>query len=54
MKKNEKGIPHDIAKGNLRGVVLASETKTGGRLNPKFCEALMGFPMNWTKIAPKD
>ena len=50
MKKNEKGIPHDIAKGNLRGVVLASETKTGGRLNPNFVEYLMGFQQDWTRI----
>jgi hypothetical protein len=33
---------------------LYSKTKTGGRLNPTFCEALMGFPLNWTKIEPTD
>lgn len=119
MKKNKQGIPHDIAKGNLRGVVqemyptprardykdsvttvppsvqkgrnpslgqkiamkqmlptpsasehkarmqgntqasncitaLAQKEKPGGRLNPEFVEFLMGYPMGWTEIEPKE
>ena len=119
MKKNKQGIPHDIAKGNLRGVVqemyppprardykdsvttvppsvqkgrnpslgqkiamkqmlptpsasehkarmqgntqasncitaLAQKEKPGGRLNPEFVEFLMGYPMGWTEIEPRE
>jgi hypothetical protein len=35
-------------------VKLSAKQKTGGRLNPTFCEALMGFPLNWTKITTTD
>ena len=32
----------------------AKARRAGGRLNPTFCEALMGFPLNWTKIEPTE
>ena len=34
----------------LNDVVNKVSTKVGGKLNPTFCEMLMGYPMNWTKI----
>jgi hypothetical protein len=33
---------------------LAQKEKPGGRLNPEFVEFLMGYPMGWTKIEPKE
>ena len=55
MKKNEKGVPHDVAKGNLRGVVLKKNAKaTGARLSPSFVEFLMGFPPQWTETEHQD
>lgn len=33
---------------------LAQKEKPGGRLNPEFVEFLMGYPMGWTEIEPKE
>jgi hypothetical protein len=35
-------------------VKMMKEGKPGGKLNPKFVEFLMGYPMNWTKIDPTE
>jgi hypothetical protein len=35
-------------------LMRANQTKPGGKLNPKFVEFLMGYPMNWTKIDPTE
>ena len=41
--------------GNINELVsIQNAKKTGGRLNPNFVERLMGFPMDWTKIDPKE
>ena len=39
-----------------RGETLATQTKTkhGGKLNPNWCEQLMGLPVGWTKIKDTD
>jgi hypothetical protein len=33
---------------------VLKDNKPGGKLNPKFVEFLMGYPMNWTKIDPTE
>lgn len=33
---------------------LAQKEKPGGKLNPEFVEFLMGYPMGWTEIEPKE
>ena len=38
----------------LNDVVNKVSTKAGGKLNPIFCEMLMGYPRNWTKIEPTE
>ena len=43
-----KSHQHDIAKGNLRGVVM--EPDNTGQLNPTWVEWLMGFPLGWTDL----
>jgi hypothetical protein len=53
----DKGTKSQIYMKNkkyLCGVVKENQKKPGGKLNPKFCEVLMGFPMNWTQITPTD
>jgi len=40
----DKSVPRTVLKNN----------KPGGKLNPKFVEMLMAYPMNWTKIEPTE
>ena len=43
--RDEKtSLPRQVLKNN----------KPGGRLNPKFVEFLMGYPMGWTEIERKE
>jgi len=44
-------------RGYTLGMKVAKEkkdNKPGGKLNPTFVEFLMGYPMNWTRIEPKE
>ena len=43
-------------KGNTQAsnCLEARAKKTGGKLSANFTEYLMGFPMDWTKIEPKE
>jgi len=43
--RDEKtSLPRQVLKNN----------KLGGKLNPEFVEFLMGYPMGWTEIEPKE
>ena len=35
-------------------VAMMRKGKPGGKLNPEFVEFLMGYPMGWTEIEPKE
>ena len=45
---NQKQLATEIDKENPKA------RKLGGKLNPEFVEFLMGYPMNWTKIEPRE
>jgi DNA (cytosine-5)-methyltransferase 1 len=54
----KKNKPENTFGAKLSDAMLYLEkkeqTKPGGKLNPKFVEFLMGYPMNWTKIDPTE
>ena len=43
-KSRDTSLPRQVLKNN----------KPGGKLNPEFVEFLMGYPMGWTEIEPKE
>ena len=47
-------VPHDIGRNYLRSEVLDDYKKSSGKLNPDWCEQLMGLPVGWTKIDDAD
>ncbi len=49
-RENKKGERWGV---KLRDAV-SIKRKPGGRLNPEFVEFLMGYPMGWTEIEPKE
>jgi hypothetical protein len=51
----KKNNPESTFGAKLSDAMLyMDQPKVGGKLNPSFVEFLMGFPMNWTKIEPKE
>jgi hypothetical protein len=51
----KKNKPHMTYGARLQDAMeFLEKPKVGGKLNPTFCEMLMGYPMNWTKIEPTE
>ncbi len=57
LRKKNPNAKHKTFGAKLSDAMLYLEkqkTKIGGKLSANFTEYLMGFPMNWTKIEPKE
>lgn len=48
--RGSKAAEHDLARGNLKGVVMYRDHGDVGQLNPDWVEWLMAFPPGWTDI----
>ena len=49
-RRGSKAAEHDLARGNLKGVVMYRDHGDVGQLNPDWVEWLMAFPPGWTDI----
>ena len=49
-QRGSKAAEHDLARGNLKGVVMYRDHGDVGQLNPDWVEWLMAFPPGWTDI----
>ena len=47
-------IPHDIGRHYLRTEVTDKKPNPKAKLNPRWCEQLMGVPIGWTKLKEED
>ena len=48
--RGSKAAEHDLARGNLKGVVMYRDHGGVGQLDPDWVEWLMAFPPGWTDI----
>ncbi len=49
---NKAGLSKSSGDGLATAVIKKSSGQTGGPLNPKWVEWLMGFPIGWTDLEP--